>query len=65
MLSVSFGQARVRAVSPPESRTSAKYAQRCDASVFHCTAVCPGPSLLAATVTWQNLQSTGRSPEVR
>ena len=50
MLSLNFGQDRVRAVSPPDSRTSAKCAQRCDASVFHCTAVCPGPSRLTVTV---------------
>ncbi|CNO75421.1 Uncharacterised protein [Mycobacterium tuberculosis] len=65
MLSLSLGHERVRAGSPPDSRTSAKWAHRRDASAFHCTAVCPGPSLRTATVTWQNRQSTGSSPEVR
>ena len=63
MLSASFGQLRVRAESPPASRTSAKYAQRWDASEFHCTAVCPGPSFLTPTDTWQNRQSTDTRPE--
>ena len=44
MLSASFGHERVRADSPPDCRISVKYAQRCEASVFHCTDVCPGPS---------------------
>ena len=65
MLSASFGQDRVRADSPPDSRTSAKYAQRWDASEFHCTDVCAGPSFLTPTDTWQNRQSTETSPDVR
>ena len=65
MLSASFGQDRVRAESPPASRTSVKYAQRLEASEFHCTAVCPGPSFLTLTDTWQNRQSTDTRPEVR
>ncbi len=65
MLSASFGHARVRAGFPPDSRISEKNAQRCDAWVFHWTAVWPGPSLLTETVTWQNRQSTGCSPPVR
>ena len=65
MLSASFGQLRVRAESPPASRTSAKYAQRLEASEFHCTAVCPGPSFLTLTDTWQNRQSTDTRPDVR
>ena len=65
MLSASFGQDRVRAGSPPDSRTSAKYAHRCVASEFHCTEVCAGPSFLTSTETWQNRQSTDTSPEVR
>ena len=50
---------------PPSARISAKYAQRCEAVEFHCTAVYSGPSFLTATVAWQNRQSTGVSPEVR
>ena len=65
MLSASFGQERARAGSPPDSRTSVKNAQRCDASEFHCTDVCAGPSFLTPTETWQNRQSTDTSPEFR
>ena len=42
-----------------------KYAQRVDASVFHCTDVCAGPSFFTSTDTWQNRQSTGTNPDVR
>ena len=40
-----------------------KYAQRCDASEFHCTDVWAGPSFLTPTDTWQNRQSTETSPD--
>ena len=65
MLSESFGQDFSRAGLPPEARMSAKYAQRRVASAFHCTDVCAGPSFFTSTVTWQNLQSTDTSPDVR
>ena len=65
MLSASFGQERARAGSPPDSRTSVKYAQRWVASEFHWTDVCAGPSFLTLTDTWQNRQSTETRPELR
>jgi hypothetical protein len=51
MLSASRGQDRLRLLSPPQARTSANVAHRSVASEFHCTAVCPGPIFLTATVT--------------
>lgn len=65
MLSVSLGHDLLRLLSPPLARTSANVAQRSVAAEDHCTAVCPAPSFLTATVTWQNRQSTGTRPAVR
>jgi hypothetical protein len=49
MLSASLGQVLARAGSPPDCRISVKYAQRWEASAFHCTLVCAGPSFLTCT----------------
>ena len=43
----------------------AKWAQRCVASLLHCTEVWAGPSFFTLTATWQNRQSTEASPELR
>ena len=65
MLSTSLGHDFARADSPPDCLTSVKYAQRCVASVFHCTEVYSGPSFFTWTATWQNRQSTETRPDIR
>ncbi|SUA04343.1 Uncharacterised protein [Mycolicibacterium fortuitum] len=65
MLSVSRGQDRARAGSPPVARISEKVAHRRTASEDHCTEVCSALSFFTWTATWQNRQSTDTKPEVR
>ena len=63
MLSASLGHARARAGSPPDSRTSAKYAQRSSGLGIPLHRRMAGPSFLTLTETWQNRQSTETRPE--